>query len=128
MAYLCRFAGASSVRGRLVTPGEGVPEPGLEARERGPAGGRLRGHPPAARERAAAGRSRAAGGDRGDAGRSRAASGDRGDAGRSRADDGGPAAASGDRGVPGYCRCGARSVRSAGDRRSRAVLAWCQYG
>jgi drug/metabolite transporter (DMT)-like permease len=27
-----------------------------------------------------------------------------------------------------YCRYGARSVRSAGDRRSRAVLAWCQYG
>jgi hypothetical protein len=29
------------------------------------------------------------------------------------------------RAVP-YCRWGASRVRSAGDRRSRAVLAWCQ--
>jgi drug/metabolite transporter (DMT)-like permease len=36
-------------------------------------------------------------------------------------------AASGPRTTP-YCRWEARSVRSAGDRRSRAVLAWCQKG
>ncbi len=41
---------------------------------------------------------------------------------------GGRTAAGEDRAGGRYRRCGASSVMSAGDRRSRAVLAWCQYG
>ena len=44
--------------------------------------------------------------------------------GRERGTDGPAGSASGRR--PGYRRYGASRVRSAGDRRSRAVLAWCQ--
>jgi drug/metabolite transporter (DMT)-like permease len=43
-------------------------------------------------------------------------------------DAGGPRACGAGSGGAGYFRWGARRVRSAGDRRSRAVLAWCQYG
>ena len=129
MGYLWRFAGASSARGRLAAPGQGVPGPGLKALERGPADGWRDGHPPAGGDRKAAGRSRAADAE------GAAAGGERAAAGRRQADDRVRATASGDRGISGgdrgaagYCRYGARSVRSAGDRRSRAVLAWCQYG
>jgi hypothetical protein len=71
-----------------------------DRRERGPAGGWRDGRPPAG-EAPGAGRTVAS--------RGQVAGSDE------------PAGA-------GYRRYGPSRVRSAGDRRSRAVLAWCQYG
>ena len=102
-------------------PGPGRARPGGRARP----SGRVAGRPPA----------RGRGPGRGPDGPAPGGSGRRpGEPGRKpgRPRPGGrrhaPAGAAGEPGAAGYCRWGPRRVRSAGDRRSRAVLAWCQYG